>query len=106
HHGVYFMWHSCHLGDSYVMFHPGGDFSLGPIPCQIEYIYIRDGKIKFAVHCCTPTRDGPHDSLQGFKHFSAYLYSSQYSPLLEELSIQWVRGHHASLVLSSDMELI
>lgn len=99
----FLMQQSRHLGNSLIMINTSESV---PRPYRISYIYVRGDKIRLGVHAQLPTSSGPKELLKRFKFYSGYLYSPKFSPQLEEVSLECVRGHYALWNLSNEVALV
>ena len=104
-HTVVFSRASTHVGNSLVQFLPEGSKNTQPIPASIKYIFEKEGKIRFAVQRQLPA-PGTVDPFLRYPDFPAKLYSSQLSPSLEEVDVEWVVGHCARYIFSQKLAAI
>jgi hypothetical protein len=77
-----------------VQFYPHGDRTLSPIPASIKHIY-RDKKTYLAVQRQLPAGNTVVDPFALYPYFPAKLYSSQLSPTLELVQLDWIFSHYA-----------
>ena len=101
--GVIYARASTHLGNSLVLFHPGGDIHSPLVPGSIQYIYTVRGKNSFAVHRYhRPSLNGP-DPFAQWAEFPAQTWSTRGSAdALEEVQLPWIQSHFAQLSISKD----
>ncbi|KIO01080.1 hypothetical protein M404DRAFT_151262, partial [Pisolithus tinctorius Marx 270] len=107
--GVYYSRLSSHVGNSLILFYPGGNRSLPPVPGSIKYIYQSGDSFVFAVQRQHPLTAGKKESMDPFAqypHFPAKLYSSTLEETLESIRCSWVSGHYARWAVSSDTAVV
>ncbi|KIN97480.1 hypothetical protein M404DRAFT_160305, partial [Pisolithus tinctorius Marx 270] len=107
--GVYYSRSSSHVGNSLILFYPGGNQSFPPVPRSIKYIYQSGDTFIFAVQRQCPLTVGKKESMDPFTqypHFPAKLYSSMLEETLESVRCSWVSGHYTCWAISSDTTVV
>jgi hypothetical protein len=93
---VTFSRNSTHVGNSLVLFYPGGNHTTSPVPGTIEYIIVRqDSSVRYAICQQLPAPTGTIDPFLPYHHFRATVYSTSLSSTLELISPEWVMSHFA-----------
>ena len=101
--GVVYARASTHLGNSLVLFHPGGDIHSPLIPGSIQYIYAIGGKTSCAVHQYHRPSLESSDPFTPWPEFPAQIWSTRGSTnALEEVPVSWIQSHFAQLAISND----
>ncbi|KAG2151505.1 hypothetical protein DEU56DRAFT_727980, partial [Suillus clintonianus] len=85
---------STHVGNSLVLYYPGGIKNVQPTPGIIKYIFETKGVVGFAVQRHLPQYSRP-DPFRHYPHFPARLYSSALADHLETVMPDWVVSHFA-----------
>ncbi|KAG0691704.1 hypothetical protein DFH29DRAFT_785412, partial [Suillus ampliporus] len=85
---------STHVGNSLVLYYPGGIRNVQPTPGIIKYIFETKGVVGFAVRRHLPQYSRP-DPFRHYPHFPARLYSSALADHLETVMPEWVVSHFA-----------
>jgi hypothetical protein len=94
--GVVFARSSTHLGNSLILFYPGGDTRLEPIPGSIQHIVSpASGKPPFYVVRRQLPAPGIIDPFCRYPYFKAKIYSSEMCADLEIVHVDWVVSHYA-----------
>ena len=88
---------STHLGNSLVLFYPGGDTCLVPIPGSIKYIVSpASGKAPFyVVQRQLAASPNIVDPFSHYPYFKAKMYSSKMGVDLEVVHVDWIVSHYA-----------
>jgi len=76
-----------------VQFYPRGDRTLSPIPPPLSTSIV-DKKTYLAVQCQLPADNTVVDPFALYPYFPAKLYSSQLSPTLELVQLDWIFSHY------------
>jgi hypothetical protein len=93
---VFFSRRSTHVGNSLVLFYPGGSRTASPVPGSIEYIIVRqDSSVTYAIHQQLSAPPGTINPFLPYPHFRATIYSTSFSDTLELISPEWVMSHYA-----------
>jgi hypothetical protein len=95
HDGFFYTKSTTHLGNSLILFSPGGDTAKPLVPGQIKYISITRNLTIFNVHRYLPLESGVTDPFQPYRHIPIKLYSSQLNSRVEIVQVNWVAGHFA-----------
>lgn len=105
--GVVYARSSTHLGNSLVLFYPGGNINSPPIPGSIQYIYTVGGKTTFAVQRYhKPALDEP-DPFAQWPEFRAQIWSiGNDTDVLEDVQVPWIHTHFAQLQISKDKAVV
>ena len=105
--GVVYSRCSTHIGNSLVVFYPGGNRSSSPVPGSIQYIITyTDQDVVFVVQrqgSAAPELDDPYTD---YPHFPARIYSNSLSPDLEVVRPDWVLSHYARWPMDKDYALV
>ncbi|KAG2146367.1 hypothetical protein DEU56DRAFT_731602, partial [Suillus clintonianus] len=94
HEGSIYTRDSTHVGNSLVLYYPGGIKNVQPTPGIIKYIFEMKGVVGFAVQRHLPQYSRP-DPFRHYPHFPARLYSSALADHLETVMPDWVVSHFA-----------
>ena len=87
---------STHVGNSLILFYPGGSRITSPVPGTIEYIIVRqDSTVRYAIRQQLPAPTGTIDPFLPYRHFRATIYSTSLSSTLELIPSDWVMSHFA-----------
>jgi hypothetical protein len=87
---------STHVGNSLILFYPGGSRTTSPVPGIIEYIIVRqDSSVRYAIRQQLPAPPGTIDPFLPYPHFRATIYSTSLSSSLELIPPDWVMSHFA-----------
>jgi hypothetical protein len=105
HNGIMYSTAKTHQGNSLVQFYPHGDRTLSPIPASIKHIYC-DKKTYLAVQRQLPAGNTVVDPFALYPYFPAKLYSSQLSPTLELVQLDWIFSHYARWNFSRDHSVV
>lgn len=98
---------STHLGNSLVMFYPGGDRSLHPCPGSIQYIIAHeDMHVVYIVQRQMPVSLNTPDNFSVYPHFHAKLYSTMLSAQYEMVEPEWVMSHYARWNVSKEHAVV
>ncbi|KAG1812395.1 uncharacterized protein BJ212DRAFT_1276786 [Suillus subaureus] len=92
HNGSTYTHDSTHVGNSLILYYPGGVKSMQPAPGIIKFIFETQQGVAFAVQCHLPLHSYP-DPFCHYPHFPACLYSSVLSDHLEIVMPEWVVSH-------------
>ncbi len=106
HNGIMYSTAKTHEGNSLVQFYPRGDRTLSPIPASIKHIYRDKKKTYLAVQCQLPADNTVVDPFALYPYFPAKLYSSQLSPTLELVQLDWIFSHYARWNFSRDHSVV
>jgi hypothetical protein len=95
--GIVFARSSTHLGNSLILFYPGGDTCTVPIPGSIKYIVSpASGKAPFyVVQRQLAASLNTVDPFSRYPYFKAKMYSSKMGIDLEVVHVDWVVSHYA-----------
>lgn len=86
---------STHIGNSLILYYPGGRKNLPTVPGSIEYIIARKNQPPvFAVHRQLPAPPGSIDPFKPYAHFHASVFSATLSPDLILVQLDWVKSHY------------
>ena len=100
---------STHLGNSLVLFYPGGDTCLVPIPGSIKYIVSpASGKAPFYV-VQRQLAASPNIVVDPFSHypyFKAKMYSSKMGVDLEVVHVDWIVSHYAQWEVTQEHAVV
>ncbi|KAH7917400.1 hypothetical protein BV22DRAFT_993464, partial [Leucogyrophana mollusca] len=102
HNGVYLARSSTHVGNSLVYFYPHGDKVSSAIPGCIKYIFESESTPLLAIQRQLPLPSTVTDPYRHYPHFPAKLFSTQLSPSLEVVQVDWVLCHYARWAISSE----
>jgi hypothetical protein len=106
HNGIIYSTAKTHKGNSLVQFYPRGNRDSSPIPASIKHIY-RDGKKTYlAIHRQLPADNAIIDPFALYPYFPAKIYSSQLSPTLELIQLDWIFSHYAQWNISTDHSVV
>jgi hypothetical protein len=96
-----------HLGNSHVLFRPGGRSSVTPVPAKIRYIYMDEHEqvTRFAVQRYHASRLPGLDLFAQWLDFPARLWSTHTNDL-ESIQIEWVSSHFASWKFTEDLHVV
>lgn len=100
HDGLFYTKSTTHLGNSLILFSPGGDTATPLVPGQIKHISNSGNITTFFVHRHLPLESGITDPFEPYIHIPIKLYSSQLNSRLEIVQINWMAGHFALCPLS------
>jgi hypothetical protein len=103
HVGVTYSRSSTHLGNSLVLYYPGGDTLREPVAGSIKYIFTRDGRVRLAVQQQRPAPSGTIDPFAAFPEFPARIYSLALDDALEEVELIWLVCHYARWTMTSEL---
>jgi hypothetical protein len=94
---IVFAHSSTHLGNSLILFYPGGDTCTVPIPSSIKYIvspasskapfYVMQRQLAALLNTVNP--------FSRYPYFKAKMYSSKMGVDLEVVHVDWVVSHYA-----------
>lgn len=85
-----------HIGNSLILYYPGGDTSKQAVPASIQYIVARRGKDDvFVVKQQLQAPMGTIDPFSFYPHFPAKIYSTMLSEDLQIVRPQWIFSHYA-----------
>ena len=99
--GVVYARASTHLGNSLVLFYPGGDIYSTLVPGSIQHIYTVGGKTFFAVRQYHRPSSIETDPFAQWPEFRAQTWSTNGdADTLEEVHVPWVHSHFAQLAIS------
>lgn len=94
--GVVYSRCSTHIGNSLVMFYPGGNRSLSPVPGSIQHIITYTNQdVVFVVQRQLLATPNLHDPYADYPQFPARIYSNSLSSSLEIVYPDWVLSHYA-----------
>lgn len=97
---------STHAGNSMVMFYPEGNRAAVPVPGSIQYIFKKDGVMRFAVHRYRKLPPGVYDPFSRWPDFPASLWSSRTSEVLEEVKVDDVYCQFVQYAVSEDSVVV
>jgi hypothetical protein len=86
---------STHVGNSLIMFYPGGSWSAEPTPGTIEYIFTDGGPLRFAVQRYLPAKLVGPDPFAQWADFPAKSWSTTLGEELKEVEVEWIMSHFA-----------
>ena len=93
---AFFCRSSTHVGNSLVLFYPGGNHSETPIPGSIEYIVAKpNNDIVYVVRLQLPAPPGALDPFRFYLHFPAKIYSSELSKQRLVIRPAWMTSHYS-----------
>ena len=104
---TFFSHTSTHVGNSLVLFYPGGDSSKTPVPGSIEYIVAKSNND--IVYVVRPQLPAPPDALDPFcfyPHFPAKIYSPDLSDQRQVIQPDWVISHFARWNMDKDRAVV
>ena len=93
--GVTYSRSSTHLGNSLVLYHPGGDILQRPVAGSIKYIYTMHDQTRLAVQRQQSAPITTRNPFQRYPHFPAQIYSTQLVECVEEVCVSWILCHYA-----------
>ncbi|KAG1837606.1 hypothetical protein C8R48DRAFT_568445, partial [Suillus tomentosus] len=94
HEGSIYTRDSTHVGNSLILYYPGGIRNVQPTPGIIKYIFEMERVVGFAVRRYLPLHSHP-DPFRHYPYFPARLYSSTLAEHLETVKPEWVVTHFA-----------
>jgi len=98
---------STHVGNSLVMFYPGGNRALEPIPGSIEYIIGRQkAPVIYAIRRQLSAPIDAVDPFHHYPHFNARIFSPALSDNLEVVHPEWVMSHYGRWKLDAERAVI
>lgn len=104
---VNFSRRSTHVGNSLILFYPGGNRALAPIPGSIEYIIGRQkAPVIYAVYRQLPASVNTADPFRHYLHFNARIFSPALSDNLEVVHPEWVMSHYGRWKLDAERAVI
>jgi hypothetical protein len=104
---VVFARSSTHLGNSLILFYPGGDTCLELVPGSIQHIVSPVSKPPFyIVRRQLPLPSPIVDPLIRYPYFKAKIYSSEMGVDLEIVYIDWVVSHYARWNVTSEHSVV
>lgn len=90
-HDVAYWRASSKAGKSLICFLPGGLVKTNLVYASIKYIFVKEGRVRFAVHRQMDAQ-GIDDPFAEFPDFPCKIFSSTLSIDLEEVEVDWVLG--------------
>jgi hypothetical protein len=105
HNDIIYATSQMHVGNSLVQFYSQGNRS-SLVAGSIKYIYQERGQFVLAIRRQLPIHDAVFDPYAIYPHFPAKLYSSQLSPELERVQIDWIYSHYARWQISTTQSVI
>ena len=101
--GVVYTRASTHLGNSLVLFYPGGDIHSTVVPGSIQQIYTIGGRTFFAIHRYHKPASTIPDPFARWPEFPAQTWSVHSdADMFEEVHVPWVHSHFAQLSTSNE----
>ncbi|KAG2135317.1 hypothetical protein DEU56DRAFT_737983, partial [Suillus clintonianus] len=94
HEGSTYTRDSTHVGNSLILYYPGGLRSVEPTPGTIKYIFETERGVCFAVRHHLPSHSHS-DPFRHYPHFPARLFSSALAEHLTIVMPEWVVSHFA-----------
>jgi len=94
--GVIYSRSSTHIGNSLIVFYPGGNRSSCAVPGSIQHImFYSNNVVVFVVQRQVSAPPSQLDPYADYPHFPAQIYSNSLSPKLEIVRPDWVVSHYA-----------
>ena len=104
---TFFCRSSTHVGNSLVLFYPGGNPSESPIPASIEYIVAKpNNDIVYVVRSQLPAPSDALDPFRFYPHFPAKIYSPNLSSQRQVIRPDWVFSHYARWNLDKNRAVV
>jgi hypothetical protein len=98
---------STHIGNSLVVFYPGGNRSSCPVPGSIQHIVLYPNHdVVFVVQRQVSAPPSQLDPFADYSHFPARIYSNSLSPKLEIVRPDWVVSHYARWAFDKDLAVV
>jgi hypothetical protein len=105
--GVVYSRSLTHIGNSLVVFYPGGNQSSCSVPGSIQYIvFYPNHDVVFVVQRQVAASPRQLDPFADYPHFPARMYSNSLSPKLEIVQPDWVVSHYARWALDNDLAVV
>jgi len=105
--GIVYSRCSTHIGNSLVMFYPGGNQSSSPVPGSIQHIITYTNQdVVFVVQRQGSAAPDLHDPYADYPHFPARIYSNSLSSNLEIVSPDWVLSHYTRWAIDKDHAVV
>ena len=104
---TFFCRSSTHVGNSLVLFYPGGNRSETPVPGSIEYIVAKpNNNIVYVVRQQLPAPPGALDPFRFYPHFPAKIYSRELSKQRQVVQPDSVLSHYARWNFDKDRAVV
>jgi len=104
---AFFCCSSTHVGNSLILFYPGGNRSETPVPGSIEYIVAKpNNDIVYVVRRQLPAPPGALDPFRFYLHFPAKIYSPELSKQRQVIQPEWVFSHYARWNFDKDRAVV
>ena len=94
---------STHLGNSLLLYYPGGDPTAPVRAGSIKYIYADGATVHLAVNAQVSVPAGTRNPYERYPDFHASLYSTSLNAELEVVELSWIVGHYARWTMNDDL---